>query len=931
MKTRTVPFLIIAITFAALVSSFFILSSKQSEREKYEAFLLEQGMRAEMSPDLEEGTKSPDEPHMAAFQDYLQTMDPVEKRVPVERLHEAYRAVKATQQQSGLKTTDPLQWEIVPSNMGGRTRVIMYDPNDTGGNKVWAGAVTGGLWYNNNIASNQSWVAVDDFWPSLAISSITYDPNNTETFYVGTGEAFTSRVIYRESSGIGAGIFKSSDGGDTWQQLSSTLDWKYVTDIEVRNENGNSVIYAGVASGEYHGPQQSVPTDGLYRSTNGGQSWTQVMPLIEGKDVPYPVADIEITASNRIIIGTMPNLNGDGGSTILYSDQGTSDSWSIYDNYVAIIQSNPDNNITNRVMIGSAPSNPNVIYALLDAGYINSSNGFIYTQGMYILRSDNAGATWVSKPMPSGGDYYWATIGWHALTLEVDPNNADALYIGGLDVYKSTDGANSWTQVSDWRYMYYGGGDLYVHADIHDIDYKPGSSNELVVTSDGGVFYTSEATQSGPAFQEKNNGFGSLQFYSCAIHATAGMNRYVGGLQDNGSLYYTGSPLTIFNMVTGGDGAFAFIDENQPQYMITSVYYNRYTLFNNGNYYESMEDWESGTFVCPADYDYASNILYANAVSFGGSQANRLLRIKGIPNNISGSYINLNTGLNVYFTAVEYSRHSPSGTSTLFVGALSGQLYKVVNAQTTPQVTEITGPDFPMGAISSIAVGSSDNVLLVTFSNYGVSSVWQTLDGGATWEEKEANLPDIPVRWAMFHPYSDAHAMLATELGVWTTENLDSEETVWAQDIAGLANVRVDMLQIRTSDYTVIAATHGRGLATAVWDIGVGVEENGGMEAGGQGSVEVFPNPTRGKFQITSTKFQTNSKLQATNSKQIQKCEVIDLYGKSVMNSPLHRMGEGPGVGDGTLELDISHLPAGEYIVKITSGDSKVVKKIIKL
>jgi photosystem II stability/assembly factor-like uncharacterized protein len=920
MKTRLTHQILAAITAFAVITSFVILQNKKTERDKFDEFLLEKSKGIESNvteKDSEKDSKSPDEPQMAAFQDFLQTIDPQEKRVPVERLHKAYNDLKANQDHSSLKSGYPLEWNIVPSNMGGRTRVVMYDPNDAGGNKVWAGAVTGGLWYISNITSNQAtWVPVDDFWPSLSISSITYDPDNTETFYVGTGEAFTSRVIYRESSGIGAGIFKSSDGGETWQQLASTIDWKYVTDIEVRSENGSSVIYAGVASGEYHGSQQSVPTDGLYRSTNGGASWTQVMPLIEGKDAPYAVADIEITAGNRMIVGSMPNLGSDGGSTILYSDQGTSGSWTIFEDYKAIIEISSGNNIPNRVMIGSAPSNPDVVYALLDAGYINTSNGFTYTQGMYILRSDDAGETWVSKPMPSGGEYYWATIGWHALSLGIDPNNAEALYIGGLDVYKSTDGANSWTQVSDWRYMYYGGGDLYVHADIHDIDYKPGSSDELVVTSDGGVFYTNQAMMSGPPFQEKNRGYGTLQFYSCAIHPTAGSNKYVGGLQDNGTLYHTGTPLTIFDMIDGGDGAYAFIDQDQPQYMITSVYYNQYTLWNNGNYYESMSDWQSGTFVSPADFDYKSNILYANACSFSGSQVNRLLRIKGIPDDISGSYINLNTGLNTYYTAVEYSPHSAISTSTLFVGSLSGKLFKVTEAHATPQSTDITGTNFPLGAISSIAIGGSDDTLLVTFSNYGVSSVWQTYDGGASWQEKEANLPDIPIRWALYHPSSTSYAMLATELGVWTTTNLNGENTEWVQDIAGLANVRVDMLQLRESDYTVIAATHGRGLATAVWDIGVDVDEHGGMEAWGHRSVEVWPNPTTGKFRIQSSRFQIpGSKLEV---------DVVDIYGKVVASNNLE-----PGIWN--LELDITDFPAGVYFVKITSGGSTITKKIVRL
>ncbi|MFA4864244.1 MAG: hypothetical protein WC605_10815, partial [Bacteroidales bacterium] len=804
MKTRLFPAIVAAITLFSLITSFILLRNNQNEREKFEAFLLENFRKVDV-PISKEENKSLDEPQMNAFQDFLQTVDPKEHRVPVERLHQAYRDLREPQGNSGLKAGNPLQWNIVPSNMGGRTRVVMYDPNTSTGNKVWAGAVTGGLWYNNNITSPiSSWIPVNDFWPSLAISSITFDPNNTQTFYVGTGEAFTARVIYRESSGIGEGIFKSTDGGQSWQQLQSTLNWKFVTDIEVRDENGTSVIYAGVASGEYHGTQQSEPTDGLYRSTNGGANWTQVMPNISGTNNPYAVADIEITANNRIMVGSMANLNGEGGATILYSDQGIIGTWTIFDDYLAIIEANPYLYIPNRVMIGCAPSDPDIAYALLDAGYVNSDNGFIYTQGLYILRTDNACSTWTAKSIPTGGDYYWATIGWHALTLGVDPNNADALYIGGLDVYKSTDGGNNWTQVSDWRGMYYGGGDTYVHADIHDIDYKPGSSDELLVTTDGGVFYTAEAELIAPAFQEKNLGYGTLQFYSCAIHSTAGSQKYVGGLQDNGTLYHTGTPLTIFDMIDGGDGAYCFIDQNQPQYMITSVYYNQYTLFNNGNYYESMSDWSSGTFISAADYDYNSNVLYANACSFGGSQANQLLRISGIPNNISGTFINLNTGLNVYYSAVEYSPHSPLNTATIYAGSLSGRLFRVTNAQAIPQVTEITGNDFPEGAISSIAIGGSDDTLLVTFSNYGISSVWQTYDGGGNWEEKETNLPDIPIRWALYHPNSTRHAMMATELGIWTTSNLDEAGTVWAQDIEGFANVRVDMLQMRLSDYTVI-------------------------------------------------------------------------------------------------------------------------------
>jgi hypothetical protein len=198
----------------------------------------------------------------------------------------------------------PITWTSYSSNMGGRTRAIMYDPNDPSSHKVWAGGVTGGLWYNTNITDpNQSWIPVGDFWPTLAIRCITYDPNNPSIFYIGTGEPETAIQTYRESSGLGDGIWKSTDGGVTWNLLNSTTGFAYIPKIAVRNENGNSVIYAAVVSGLYHGTHNSLPSDGLFRSTDGGITWTQVLPDIDGFSVPYSPSDVVLGAGGRIFVG----------------------------------------------------------------------------------------------------------------------------------------------------------------------------------------------------------------------------------------------------------------------------------------------------------------------------------------------------------------------------------------------------------------------------------------------------------------------------------------------------------------------------------------------------------------------------------------------------------------------------------------------------
>lgn len=895
-----------------LLASMAILYVKEHQTAPDRHAAYEQSiLAAATQAGLDKALKEPDMPGMASFQDFFTTMDPALGRVPIERLQATFEQLRSDAGASHLKSGRELQWDIVPSNMGGRTRCIMYDPNDPAGNKVWAGAVTGGLWYNNNITSGlSSWVPVDDFWPSLSVSSIACDPNNTQTFYVGTGEPFTAIITYRESTQQGIGILKSTDGGQTWDLLPSTANFRFISDIEVRNENGNSVIYAGVVSGIYQGEEhQSLPNDGLYRSADGGQTWIQVLPLIAGSNKPYPVADIEITSANRILVGTKRNLNDEGGSVILFSDHGIMGTWTVFDDYVGIIESDPDWYVTGRVMLGSAPSDPNVVYALFEAGYVDSGNGFVYSRGRHIARSNDGGATWNYRPTPSGSNYGWASIGWHALTLGVDPNNPDALYIGGLDVYKSINGGQSWNHVSDWSLMYYGGGDEYVHADIHDIDYKAGSSTEMLVTSDGGVFYTANATSSSPVFQEKNLGYGSLQFYVNAIDPTAGATNYVGGLQDNGTLYYTGPALTINHMIDGGDGAYCFIDENEPQYMITSVYYNAYSLWVNGNYSQSMSNWSSGTFISPADYDYKLNILYSNACGFDGSNPDKLVRIKNIGGNIQGGYLAMGTGTGTWYSHVKYSPLSPAGTSTLYLGTVSGRLFRITNAQATPAKTEITGDDFPVANLSSVAIGNSEDTLLVTFSNFGVVSVWKTFDGGVTWNSAEGNLPDIPVRWSLLHPAGARYGLLATDLGIWTTASLTEDEVTWVQDNEGLANVRIDMLDFRTSDNTILAATHGRGMATATWDIYTGIGNPGKPL-----SASVYPNPNNGKFRIWTI---------ASGIGPLQ-IDVINPEGKTVFNRTYH-----VAAGDFGTDIDLGNAADGTYMIRISQEGMISTSKLI--
>jgi hypothetical protein len=202
--------------------------------------------------------------------------------------------------------------------------------------------------------------------------------------------------------------------------------------------------------------------------------------------------------------------------------------------------------------------------------------------------------------------------------------------------------------------------------------------------------------------------------------------------------------------------------------------------------------------------------------------------------------VNIGTSVSVPFTHIKASRYAPEGTSTIFVGTQDGRLFKVENMQSTPNATEIGSDDFPTASISCVALGGGEDTLLVTFSNYGVSSVWQTCDGGENWKEKEANLPDMPIRWAIYHPQNNGQALLATETGVWATNTLKEEETEWAPAGDGMANVRVDMLKLRQSDNTVLAATHGRGGFKTNYELVIytGISNNKALAG-----ISIYPNP----------------------------------------------------------------------------------------
>lgn len=712
------------------------------------------------------------------------TKDPALGYVPKDRLVQAYQARQARINVMSQTSRAPLfTWTergpnsdaVGPSNgntransgkTSGRVRAIWEDLADPTGKTVWVGGVDGGLWKTTDITANPAnWTPINDFFGNLAIGSICQDPTNFNIMYFGTGEKAINADAVR-----GAGIWRTLDHGVTWEVMPGTANFWNVSKV-VCDASGNLYVACNSISNN----------QGLQRYTKSTGTWTNITP--SGLDARVP--DIELSSTGRLHVVCGYYNTAAASAGYRYTDNPASVSpttWTAPAVSFSPVQYNVD-----------LASNGNTLYAL-------PSNSSFEVSTIY--KSTNGGANWSatgSTPAFTSGQ------AWFCLAVAIDPNNANNVIVGSLNCYKTTDGGSTWTKISEWV----GTSGQYVHADQQIISWR--SNNQVLFGCDGGVHYSADG---GTTIRDRNVGLRIKQFYSVAIHPTS-TNYFLGGTQDNGVHQLNNAGMGASVEVTGGDGAFVHIDQDQPQYQWGSYVYNQYRRSTDGGSSWSSVNYSSsaGRFINPTDYDNAANIMYC------AGNANTFVRWS---NPQSGSTFTAVTMSGLNNGKVSAVKVSPYTSNAVFFGGggsgIAPTLIKATSANGTPTFTSIAGPGFLTTAsanISSIELGSNDQNIIVTFSNYGVNNVFVTADGGATWSAIDGNLPDMPVRWAMFYPGSNTKAIIATETGIWQTELINGASTVWDPE-TGFPNVRTDMLQYRASDGLLSAATHGRGLFTTI-------------------------------------------------------------------------------------------------------------------
>jgi hypothetical protein len=792
-----------------LVFSIYLVGCKSKrDNDQHEIELHEEEEQDEMDKIMQHEVQMAKDPKLG----YV----PSERLIPAQAYLNSLIAASAAH-----RTSAELSWqERGPNNVAGRTRAFLVDRRDATGNTIFAGGVGGGLWRCTNFKSNPTWTPINDRLPNLAVTALAQDPANANIMYAGTGEGYFNFDAIR-----GNGIMKSTDGGVSWNFLTSTevtttSDFEYVQDIVV---TANGTVYAATRS-------RFCNRGGVLKSTNGGVSWSTVIGSPASVTncamaFNFRGSDLEI-ASNGDLYATTgfqdTAINNQGrvfkSAASLGTTQGNAGTWT---------------DITppgrwKRIEVAIAPSDPNTIYALLDIAGENSAIGGI-------RRSDNGGQTWNTLPLPTWCDRgatstdFTRTQAWYDLIAAVDPTNSAVCYIGGVDILKTVDKGQTWTQLTQWSPGC--SGLPLIHADIHNIQFPTGSGNEIIASTDGGLYYTPNA---GAAWADKNIGYRTIQFYSVDLHPTQ-LNYFLAGAQDNGTQQFKtpGLNATITNF-SGGDGGYAHIDQTDGRIQVYAFTGNNYRYSRDGGVNFTVVSGGSsstGRFINPSDYDDVKDVQYS------GHDPNKYGLILGLAGSGTPTFndVSLPSLSGRQVSAVKVDPNEAAGGVVWFAGSTAKEattqvtpiLVKVSNANTTSPTVDktVTLPaTFTAGSyISSIdvEVGRANHMLL-TVSNYGVTSVYESTDAGTTWTSIEGNLPDMPVRWGIFAPANAqigntsalGGILLGTELGIWTTSTTSGATTAWIPNNAGFVNTRVDMIRYRATDNLLAAATHGRGLFT---------------------------------------------------------------------------------------------------------------------
>ena len=783
------------------------------------------------------------------------------------------KALSEIQQKNQLsKVALALSWsQLGPGNIGGRIRTIVVHPTDP--NIIYIGSVSGGVWKTTNGGTN--WLPLKDNMENLAVCSMVMDPANSNILYAGTGEGYFNIDAIR-----GAGIFKTTDAGATWNRLSATnnSNFYYVNKLVI--DQTTNAVYAGTRKG-------------LYKSTDGGTSFTGL--LVGSGVTDGHCMDIEVAYTSPSTIYASFGLFNDA---VIYRSKDGGSSFSV---------NLPSQTGQGRIEMGVSASNSLIAIA----SFCDLSTSKV----TLMKKTTDGGDNWTNITVPGpaytpGVDNYASTQAWYNNILYIDPNNSATMYAGGLDFWKSSNSGTNWTQKTNWYSQ--SGAPQYVHADHHAIAFASSNSNLMFLGTDGGIY---KSTNKGENWTAINNNLFITQFYYGAV-APSGTT-YYGGTQDNGTLKSTGS--TNWSEIFGGDGGATEVDFNNTNNIY--IEYVNLAFYKSTNGGSSFVKSMNGIPTGPGQFDGTTDrTLFISPFSMDPNNSNtivagtyRVWRTTNSAGNWSAISGDLTGGQSDKISTVIVAK---GNSNVIYAGCTNGRVQVTTDAGST---WNLRNSGLPAAYCTRIATDPNNpSTAFATFSGFSSGNkVYKTTNYGVSWTNISSNLPNIPVSCIVVNPGNVNNIFVGTDLGVFSTADGGSS---WVQDNAGLANVSVADLDYRSSDNKIFAATHGMGMFSTT--IVTSVKE---LEVNLPGNFELsqnYPNPFN-----PSTKF----RYALPEGKNV-KVVVYGLNGRRVAELVNNYQNAGTyevtwnGKNDSGIQV-----ASGTYIYSIEAGTFTQVRKMVLL
>jgi len=788
-----------------------------------------------------------------------------------------------------------------PSNLGGRTRAFAVDLSDNTSQTMLSGGVSSGLFRTTN--GGDSWTKVSANDEIHNVTALAQDPRDghQNKWYYGTGE------LSGNSASLGAfyygnGVWKSTDSGVTWTKITNINDSEF-TAFDVYADMINALEVNPVSGELFIATYQKLYS---FDGTN----------LTPEKDGPSGWTDVVIASNGSVFA----SFQGDG----VWTSPTGNGSW---------VQISPSSKTdwapTGRIVLAEAPSNTNVIYAL----YVNGEEGIEADLWKYDLSTD----TWTdySSKLPdedggdSSGNDPFAVQGGYDLVVSVKADDENFVVIGGTNVYKIEDIVNDATfariggYANNTGYATYSVGGVKHHSDIHALEFDPFNDNILFSGTDGGVHKTVDITAASIEWASLNNDYVTYQFYHVALDPTTGSDMVIGGAQDNGTkvggvdatLGFNQGNNTSMSSVGSGDGVAVGIGKlkNLTQLYLGTQQGNMYR-YNDGWGYPQPDGSPTGNdalfityfYLDPDNNDYlyyaGKPTLYKTAIA---------TTVEADTWDNAGT-LSTNEDLRTFATT---RGTYDAASSYMLLGGESGGIFRfndpinTENLSEAVNITPATANTNEGSVVSGLAIHPTNkDIVLAVYANYGINSIFLTTNATTAnpdWTLVEQNLSAHSIRSAAVTTVgSEIKYFVGTARGLYS--NSDPVNDNW--DIEGTNTIGlavVSSLAYRPSDNRLLIGTHGNGMFETT--VGGTLATNDFSKTT---DVFLYPNPTQDMLKFRSTTIDFSATVDY---------EIYNLTGKRILKGTLNNQ-----------KVDVRALTSGVYFVNLKVGNTNQTLKFIK-